>query len=116
MKKEYTIDATGKKVGRLATEVVSILNGKNISDYAPNKIPNVGVSISNAKKMHLPLKKQQTKEYQSYSGYSGGQSTRTMENVIEKHGCAEVLRRAVRGMLPSNRLRGEKMKLLNITE
>ena len=116
MNKEYNIDATGKRPGRLATEISKILSGKNIVTYAPNKVPAAKVTITNAAKMDIDKRKKTGKTYQTYSGYPGGQKTFTMRELIEKKGYSEVLRKAVYGMLASNKLRQKKMNRLTIQE
>ena len=116
MEKIVTIDAKGKKIGRLATEISTILNGKDNPNYQPNIAPNVQVKVENVSKMYIDPKKQEQKEYQRYSGYFSGRKVTTMDKLIEKKGYGEVLRKAVYGMLPANKLRSPKMKKLRITE
>ena len=110
------IDATGKRLGILATEIADILNGKHTPDYAPNKAPAVSVEISNASHMQISEKKKSEKLYERYTGYFGGRKTLTLAQLLERRGYSEALRRAVYGMLPSNRLRSVKMKKLYIVE
>lgn len=112
----YTIDATGKSVGRVATEVAMILMGKNTPAFANNKVANHKVTIENASKANISPKKMKNTEYAKYSGYPGGLKFVTMEKVVEKHGYGEVFRRAVYGMLPGNKLRDPRMKNLTITD
>jgi large subunit ribosomal protein L13 len=114
--KEYTIDATGKAVGRVATEVAMILMGKNSPDFANNKVAPNKVTIENASKAKISPKKMKEVDYAKYSGYPGGLRFETMEKVIEKKGYAEIFKRAVYGMLPGNKLRSPRMKNLTITE
>src|SRR3989344_8986826 len=101
---KYSLDATGKKPGRLATEVAVLLMGKNRTDYARNKLPDVEVEITGASKLSIDTKKIKDKEYHHHSGYPGGLKTETMEHVIKTKGAKEVLRRAISGMLPKNKL------------
>jgi large subunit ribosomal protein L13 len=114
--KEFTIDATGKAVGRVATEAAVILMGKNSPDFAKNKVLNHKVTIENASKAKISPKKMREVEYAKYSGYPGGLRFETMEKVIEKKGYEEVFKRAVYGMLPGNKLRSPRMKNLTVTE
>lgn len=106
----YKVDAANRPIGRVATEVASLLIGKNAPDFARNIAPKVRVEISNVEKLKISEKKRSQKEYQRYSGYPGGQKTMSLEEMLEKKGHAEVLRHAIYGMLPSNRLRSVRMK------
>lgn len=110
-----TIDATGAKLGRIASRIASILSGKDRVAFAPNKVPNVIVTVENAAKMAIDEKKRR-KVYTRYTGYFGGKKTQTMQELSEKHGYREVLRRAIYGMLPHNRLRAQKMKRVRIQD
>lgn len=112
----YTIDATDKKLGRVATEAADALRGKNRADFTPHAMPEVAVHITNAAKLDLPPEKRERETFESYSGYPGGRTVRTMNEVIATHGYGEVVRRAVHGMLPDNRLRARFMKRLQVTE
>lgn len=113
---EYTIDATGKKLGRLATEVATILMGKNDASFERHVAPKVKVTVINGAKMAIPAKKLREKEYERYSGYPGGLKFRTMEKEIEVGGYKRVVEYAVYGMLPGNKLRPVMMKNLTVTE
>ena len=115
-KETITIDARGKRLGRLATEIANILNGKNTPDYAPNRVPEVVVEVANAAQLQITEKKKAEKVYERYSGYFGGRKETTLAQMAEKKGYSEVLRKAVFGMLPNNRLRKEKIKQLHINE
>lgn len=113
---KYTIDAKGKVPGRIATEIAVFLIGKNRTDFARNKIPDVEVEVTNAGKMLLDQKKLRNKHYARHSLYPGGLTLESMSHVVEKKGAKEVLRRAVYGMLPKNKLRSRMMKNLKIHE
>jgi len=113
---EYTIDAQNKKLGRIATETATILMGKNRADYVRNAIPEVRVNIINAGKIETTDQKMIDKVYKNYSGYPGGLRERTMKKVVSDKGMSEVVRIAVKGMLPINKLRPRMMKNLIITE
>lgn len=113
---EYNIDAQGKKLGRLASEVATILMGKNRPDFVRNAIPNVKVKIINAGKIFVTNKKMDQKVYKNYSGYPGGLKERSMKKVVSDKGMRESLRIAIKGMLPKNKLRDRMMKNLIIQE
>ncbi len=112
--KEHTIDVTGKKLGRVASDIAMILMGKDSPEYAPNVVANVKVTIEGVDKLAFTDKKLSEKEYQRYSGYPGGRKVFNMAHVVEQHGAAEVLRKAVYGMLPANKLRKLRMQNLII--
>lgn len=113
---EVKIDATGKKLGRLASEIAIILNGKNTPMYAPNKIGESKVTIVNASQLQITDKKKKQKKYIFYTGFFGGKRSVSMEQIIAKKGYGEVIKKAVYGMLPDNRLRSVKINKLNIIE
>ncbi|MEX0932284.1 MAG: 50S ribosomal protein L13 [Parcubacteria group bacterium] len=113
---KYTLDARGKRPGRLATEVAVLLMGKNRTDFARNKLPDVEVEVEGASLLNIDAKKREAKIYYHHSGYPGGLKPESMEKVIEKKGAKEVLRRAVSGMLPKNKLRAQMLKRLTIKD
>ena len=115
-KREIVLDVTGNRLGRVASQIASILNGKDTPDYAPNNVPNVVITVENASKMAIDERKKRQKTYVRYSGYFGGKKSQTLEELAEKRGYREVLRRAIYGMLPSNRLRDEKLRRVRIQE
>lgn len=114
-KKEFTIDAKGKRLGVIATEAASYLIGKNSPDFARNIAPAVSVTITNASKMDVSEKKSQ-EIYQSYSGYPGGRKTETLQHLGQRRGYGEAVRRTIKGMLPKNKLQSVMMKNLTVTE
>lgn len=113
---DYTIDAEGKKLGRVATEAAMVLMGKNKPDYRPNVAPNVRVIIENGSKLAISEKKKDETIYTRYSGYPGGLKSETLGDVIEKKSHGEVIRRAVHGMLPANKLRKIMLSHLIVKE
>ena len=113
---KYTIDAKGRRPGRLATELAVLLMGKNRTDFAKNRIPEIEVEVTSANEMDIDQKKLKQKEYKSYSGYPGGLKRSSMERVIANKGAKEILRKAVSGMLPKNKLRARMMKNLTIKD
>jgi large subunit ribosomal protein L13 len=114
--KQFTIDASGRSLGRVASEAASILLGKKSASYVQNEVLPMQVTIENASKLALGEKRIAMKEYYTYTGYPGGLRTTSMQMMIEKKGVAEVLRKAVDGMIPRNKLRKERMKRLTIKD
>ena len=114
--KEYTIDATGKVLGRLSSEVAAILNAKDSTSFAKNIVIPVKVTITNASKIRITGNKLKESVHKTYSGYPGGQRVKTWAEVVEKKGYSELLKHAIKGMLPKNRLQDERMKNLIIEE
>lgn len=106
-------DAAEFVLGRLASRVAYILQGKHRADYQPNKEGDTVVKIKNASKIKVTGKKLTDKIYWSYSGYPGGIIGRTYKEVFEKNP-AHVIEYAVNRMLPKNRLRKKRMKRLII--
>lgn len=111
-----TIDAFGKKLGRVASEAASILIGKNRTDVTRNNVHDVSVTITNASKAAITEKKLEQKEYKTYTGYPGGLNTESLKQLVARKGYAEAFRLAVYNMIPSNKLRKQIMKNLTITE
>ena len=113
---KYTFDATDKKPGRLAAELAVLLMGKNRADFAKNTMPEVEISVAAATSKKKDAKKLIDKKYASHSGYPGSLKLPSMKQMIDKKGGKEVLRRAVLGMLPKNKLRPRMIKNLKITD
>ncbi len=114
--KNYTIDAQGKKIGRVASEAAGYLMGKNSVKFARNIAPEVSVFIVNCAKAYINSKKKDDKEYVTFTGFRGGINTEKLGALIARKGTGEVFKRAVYRMLPSNSLRKAMMKNLTITE
>ena len=112
--KEHTINLKDKQLGRVASEIAMILMGKDTPEYAPNVVADVRVTVENVDDLAFTDKKLSDKQYQRYSGYPGGRKVFNMAHVVESHGASEVLRKAVYGMLPANKLRKIRMKNLII--
>jgi large subunit ribosomal protein L13 len=110
---EITIDAKNQILGRLATQVATLLRGKDLATFAPNKIPERKVVISNVKNLKFTGNKIEQKMYTTHSGYPGGIRQIPLSKMLEKHP-ERVLEWAVYGMLPKNRLRAQMMKNLDI--
>lgn len=112
----YTIDAEGRSIGRIASEAASLLIGKKIPSAAKHLVPSVFVTVVNAKHTRMTEKKQNEKIYVTYSGYPAGIKRTTLSTKIAKHGVRDVIREAVWGMLPKNKLRARMIKNLTVTE
>ncbi|MHB8652128.1 MAG: uL13 family ribosomal protein [Minisyncoccota bacterium] len=113
---KHIIDATGKSIGRVATQAAVILIGKNSTSFARNIAPNVAVEVVHVGKLGITARKRDQETYRSFSGYPGGLTIRSMTQVVAKGGHAELLRIAIRGMLPKNKLREKMLKNLTVTE
>ncbi len=99
----YIVDASGKVLGRLASEIARRLKGKHKPEYTPNVDTGDYVIVVNAEKIVVTGKKTKDKQYHSYSGYQGGLKTASFEEKI-KRVPGKVIEEAVRGMLPKNPL------------
>ncbi len=106
-RKWYVIDASGQTLGRLATEVATILRGKHKPIYTPHVDTGDYVIIINAEDIVLTGKKLDQKMYRRHSGYPGGLKEMTYRNLLNKRP-EKAIEAAVKGMLPHNRL-GRKM-------
>jgi large subunit ribosomal protein L13 len=113
---EYKIDAEGKKLGRLASEVASILLGKNSTDFQKHQVADVKVTVVNASKLDIDERRANGKVYRHYTGFPGGLRERTLAEVVTKKGYSEVLQKAVSGMIHNTRMKKEILKNLIITE
>lgn len=112
---EYTIDAAGKRLGKVATEAANYLIGKNTPAFVKNIAPDVTVTITNASRLDI-IDSKKKEIYQSYSGYPGGRNEETLEHLGKRLGYGEVVRRTIKGMLPKNKLQSVRMKNLIVTE
>jgi len=113
---QHTINAEGETLGRVASQAAEVLMGKNRSDFARNTRPSVRVYITNASRMNITQAKKDGTVYVRFSGYPGGQKRETLGRQIKTKGYEEVVRKAVYGMLPANRLRKDTMKRLVVTD
>ena len=109
----YVVDADGKTLGRLATRIADTLRGKNKPQYTPHVDTGDFVIVVNAEKIAVTGQKLDKKLYYSHSGYPGGLRTRTLRVQLERRP-TEVLRKAVKGMLPRNRLARQQINKLKI--
>lgn len=99
----FVVDAEGKTLGRLATEIARVLRGKHKTSYTPHVDCGDYVIVLNAGKVHMTGRKIDQKLYVRHSGYPGGQKTTTPRMVLAKHP-ERVIESAVKGMLPKTRL------------
>lgn len=106
-RKWYIIDAEGQTLGRLATKAATILRGKHKVTYTPHVDTGDYVIVINASKIKLTGKKLDDKMYYNHSGFPGGLRERTAKEMVENYP-EEMIERAIKGMLPHNRL-GRKM-------
>ena len=110
-KKEwYILDATNISVGRLASRVSLILKGKNKPQYSPNLPIGDGVIILNADKVKFSGNKNTNKKYYKHTGHPGGIKEITPEKLIEKNKSEEIIKKAIKGMLPNSPLFRDLMK------
>ncbi|PIP24413.1 MAG: 50S ribosomal protein L13 [Candidatus Nealsonbacteria bacterium CG02_land_8_20_14_3_00_37_10] len=107
----HTIDATGKVLGRLAAEIAVLLRGKHKSDFAPYKDIGDIIIVKNVAQLRFTGKKMEQKKYYRHSGYLGGLKEISLKELFAKNP-AEVFKKAVFGMLPSNKLRAKMIKRL----
>lgn len=113
---KHTIDATNKKLGRVASEAAKILIGKDTVDFARNVANGAQVEIINASKADITPEKLEAKYYRSYSHFPGGYKEVTAKRTVEKKGYSALFEKAISGMLPKNKLRSVRLKNLTITE
>ncbi|HVU79950.1 MAG TPA: 50S ribosomal protein L13 [Candidatus Paceibacterota bacterium] len=109
-----TIDATNKTLGRVASEAAKAILGKNKATFAKNIVMGEPVTVTNASKIKVSGDKALQKEYIRYSGFPGGQKIENYSMLTARRGHGEVIRRAVLGMLPKNKLQAKRIKLLTI--
>lgn len=112
-RKWYLVDAEGKILGRMATKIAEILSGKKKPIYTPHLDTGDFVVVINARKVQVTGKKTMDKIYYHHSGYPGGIKQRSFEELVEKRP-EEVIQRAVKGMLPKNKLGKKMLKKLKV--
>ncbi len=111
--KWHVVDADGQTLGRLATEIATILNGKHNPLYVPHLMSGDYVVVTNADKVRVTGNKLKQKMYYRHSGYRGGLTERTLEQMMDRHP-DRVIRQAVKGMLPKNSLGRKMLKRLKV--
>ena len=107
------VDATGKTLGRLATQIADALRGKRKPDYTPHIDVGDFVVVVNAERIAVTGDKLHQKRYYRHSGYPGGLRSRTLEEMLERRP-EEVIRKAVKGMLPRTRLGRQQLTKLKV--
>lgn len=111
-----TIDAKDKTLGRVASAAAKALLGKHSADFAKNVVAGEPVTIINASRVHITGTKTLNKEYVRYSGFPGGQKIQNYAMLVAHKGEKEVIRKAVLGMLPKNRLQQKRINMLTIEQ
>ena len=109
----YVVDASGKTLGRLATQIADVLRGKRKPAYTPHIDTGDFVIVVNASRITVTGNKRADKLYHRHSGYPGGLRTRTFEQMITLRP-EEVIRLAVKGMMPRNRLARKQLTKLKV--
>ena len=112
-RKWHIIDASDLNLGRLAVKIAKILNGKDKENYTPHVDMGDYVVVINSKNIKLSGNKRENKDYHHYSGYPGGLKTKSFK-IVNSENPRKVIMLAVKGMLPSDRLRNNKLKRLKI--
>ena len=97
----HVIDAEGKTLGRISSEIAILLQGKHKPGYVPYMNTGDYVVVVNAEKIHVTGKKVEQKKYYRHSGYHGGLTERTLQQMLDKHP-DRVIKQSVKGMLPKN--------------
>jgi large subunit ribosomal protein L13 len=114
--KIYKLDAKGQSLGRLASQISTMLNNKLSVNFVKNLVVNNKVEVINASQIKVTGNKMNDTVHKNFSGYPGGLKETSLKNVVVKHGYAELIRHAVKGMLPKNKLQGIRLQNLTITE
>ena len=109
----YVVDAEGRTLGRLATQIADALRGKRKPEYTPHCDTGDFVVVVNAAKVAVTGDKLASKLYHRHTGYPGGLRTRTLGEMLERRP-EEVIRKAVKGMLPRNRLARQQLGKLKV--
>ncbi len=109
----YVVDAEGKTLGRLATQIASVLRGKRKPTYTPHVDVGDFVVVVNAEKIAVTGNKREDKLYWRHSGYIGSIRSQSLGDLLSKRP-EEVIRRAVKGMLPRNRLGRQQLRKLKV--
>jgi len=107
------VDANGQTLGRLATQLANALRGKNKPEYTPHVDTGDFVVVINAEKISVTGNKRADKRYYRHSGYPGGIRSRTLAEMLERQP-EEVIRKAVKGMMPRNRLARKQLTKLKV--
>ncbi len=109
----YVVDAEGQTLGRLATQIADALRGKRKPEYTPHIDTGDFIVVVNAEKIRVTGNKMEQKTYWRHSGYPGGIKSRTLAEMLDRRP-EEVIRKAVKGMLPRNRLARQQLTKLKV--
>ena len=109
----YVVDADGKTLGKVASVVAQILRGKHKPTFSPHLDTGDCVIVVNAARVHVTGRKMEQKTYYHHTGYPGGLRAITLKDLLKRHP-TRVIRHAVRGMLPHNRLGRQIVKKLKV--
>ena len=109
----YVVDAEGQTLGRLAAEIARVLRGKSKPQYTPHVDTGDFVVVVNAERIVVTGRKAEQKVYRRHSGYPGGLKTTSYEQLLERQP-TEILRKAVKGMMPKTRLAHQQLRKLKI--
>ncbi|MFA5157759.1 MAG: 50S ribosomal protein L13 [Patescibacteria group bacterium] len=112
-KKYYLIDASSAPLGRIATQAAVLLRGKNDPNFMPNVNSGNVVIVINSDQLYLTGNKELSKRYYRHSGYPGG-IKETYFKVMKENDSTEIIKKAIRGMIPHNRLSSEIIKNLKV--
>ncbi len=112
----HVLDASGKKVGRVASAAAKLLMGKQTTTFTRHQSAGISVEIVNAGKADISSRKKAEELKASFSGFPSGITTPTVGYILQKKGARELFRRAVAGMLPKNKLQKTMLKNLKISE
>lgn len=109
----FVLDAEGLRIGTVASKVATVLRGKHKPQFSPHQLCGDHVIIMNAAKLSIPPEKDHRKVYYDHTGYPGGLRRTSLGKMMQEKP-AYVLERAIKGMLPKNRLRAEILKRLHV--
>jgi large subunit ribosomal protein L13 len=112
-RESHTLDAKGEILGRLATKIAGLLMGKGKATYSLHMDSGDNVTVTNVEKIIVTGRKAQQKVYRGHSGYPGGFKEEKYDKVLKEHP-ERILEHAVKGMLPDNKLKAERMKRLTL--
>ena len=107
------VDAEGKNLGRMATDIATMLRGKHRPSFSPHQLCGDHIVVINAEKIAFHPNKHRRKIYVKHTGYLGHLKTWSLQEMLEKKP-TEIIERAVKGMLPKNRLARQMLKRLHV--
>jgi len=112
--KEFTIDAKGKSMGRVASEVSKLLQGKHLAEYAPNKLSGVTVHVTNLSQVRFTGRKLADKVYYKHTGYIGHVKETKLKDIFVKDPRL-AFEKILSGMLPKNKLRSKWLRYVKMS-